>query len=96
MVQSTRDGLHVVGFFYGHLGIFVHLSHRAIAIAKSEGYPAQMFPGISAEACLYADLGIDPSYPGAQTLEATDLLVRELVLITSGHVIIYQVGVVGL
>jgi len=54
-----------------------------------------MLPGISAEDCLFADLGIDPSFMGCQTVEATDLLLRNRPLITSGHVLIWQVGVVG-
>ena len=54
-----------------------------------------MLPGISAEDCLFADIGIDPSYPGLQTLEATDLLLRNRQLLTDVHVIIWQVGCVG-
>jgi uncharacterized protein YabN with tetrapyrrole methylase and pyrophosphatase domain len=95
MLRSVRAGLKVIGVFYGHPGVFVTPSHRAIAIARNEGYSAQMLPGISAEDCLFADLLIDPSNPGTQTLEATDMLIRERPLQTSGHVIIYQVGCIG-
>jgi hypothetical protein len=35
---------------------------------------------------------IDPSNPGTQTVEATEMLVKERPLLTSSHVIIYQVG----
>jgi uncharacterized protein YabN with tetrapyrrole methylase and pyrophosphatase domain len=95
MLQSVREGLNVVGVFYGHPGVFVNPSLRAIAIAQSEGYSARMLPGISAEDCLFADLLIDPARPGSQTVEATDILLRERPLLTSSHVIIYQVGCIG-
>ena len=95
MLQPVRNGLKVVGVFYGHPGVFTLPSRRAIAIAQSEGYSAQMLPGISSEDCLFADLLVDPSIPGAQSVEATDLLLRERPLLTSSHVIIWQVGCVG-
>ena len=34
-----------------------------------------MLPGISAEDCLLADLGVDSAHNGLQSLEATDLLI---------------------
>ena len=33
----SRQGLHVVGIFYGHPGVFVLPSHRAIQIALKQG-----------------------------------------------------------
>ena len=54
-----------------------------------------MLPAVSAEDCLFADIGIDPSFPGLQTLEATDMLLRKRKLLTDAHVIIWQVGCVG-
>ena len=51
-----------------------------------------MLPAVSAEDCLFADLGIDPSYPGLQILEATDMLLRRRKLLTDFHVIIACVG----
>jgi Tetrapyrrole (Corrin/Porphyrin) Methylases len=95
MLREVRKGRYVVGVFYGHPGVFVNPAHRALAIAAEEGHDAVMLPGVSAEDCLYADLGIDPSRPGCQTLEATDLLLRGRPLLTDSHVIIFQVGSVG-
>ena len=64
MLQEVRLGKVVVGVFYGHPGIFVAPSHRAISIARAEGYEAKMLPAVSAEDSLYADLGVDPSRCG--------------------------------
>ena len=95
MLMDVRAGKYVVSVFYGHPGVFVNPSHNAIAIAKSEGYYAKMLPGISAEDCLFADLGIDPSRIGLQTVEATDLLLQKRELQIDTNVIIWQVGCVG-
>ena len=35
MLREVRKGFYVVGCFYGHPGVFVNPSHRAIAIAAS-------------------------------------------------------------
>ncbi|KAK5994758.1 hypothetical protein PT974_03141 [Cladobotryum mycophilum] len=95
MLQAVRAGHNVVGVFYGHAGNFVTPSRRALTIARNEGHSARMLPAISAEDCLFADLLIDPSYPGSQTVEATDLVIRGRPLVTTSHVIIYQPGIVG-
>lgn len=95
LLESLRDGKYVVGVFYGHPGIFVSPAHRALQIAWLEGFDAQMLPGVSAIDCMSADLSVDPSRPGLQILEATDLLLRERTLFTDGHVVLFQVGSVG-
>jgi Tetrapyrrole (Corrin/Porphyrin) Methylases len=95
LLQNLRQGLNVLGIFYGHPGIFVNPSHRAIAIAREEGHSAYMLPGVSALDCLFADLGVDPSKYGMQIVEATDLILRRRPLLTDSSVIILQVGAVG-
>lgn len=95
MLKYVREGKSVCGVFYGHPGVFVYPSHRAVRIAKEEGYKAALLPAISALDCLFADCGIDPSSKGSQTVEATDLLLRKRQLTTDGHVIIWQIGCVG-
>ncbi|RVD79585.1 SAM-dependent methyltransferase [Pseudomonas koreensis] len=95
MLHPVRQGENVVAVFYGHPGIFVLSTHRAIAIARREGYRAVMRAGICALDCLCADLGIDPCHPGLQTHEATDMLVRDRVPDTSLHVVLWQVGLIG-
>jgi hypothetical protein len=54
-----------------------------------------MLPGISAEDCLFADLGIDPGRAGCQSYEATDFLVHHRLIDTTCGVILWQIGVVG-
>ncbi|NHZ33377.1 SAM-dependent methyltransferase [Massilia rubra] len=95
MVNHTRAGKRCCGVFYGHPGVFVLPSHKAIKILRDEGYEATMLPAISALDCLYADLGIDPSTNGSQEFEATDLLLRERQLHIDMHAVIWQIGCVG-
>ena len=91
----VRQGLRVVVIFYGHPGIFVLSTHRAVQIARREGHRAVMRAGVSALDTLCADLGVDPSHPGLQTHEATDCLLRRRRIDTSLHVVLWQVGLIG-
>ncbi len=91
----VRQGLKVVVVFYGHPGVFVLSTHRAIKLARREGHRAVMKAGVCALDTLCADLGVDPSHPGLQTHEATDSLIRQRHIDTSLHVILWQVGLIG-
>ena len=54
-----------------------------------------MEPGISAEASLYADLGLAPGRRGVQSIEATHVLVHERQLDPAGLVLLWQVALSG-
>ena len=95
MLAEVRAGKQVCGAFYGHPGVFALPSHKAIELARSEGYVAHMEPGVSAEDCLYADLGIDPGQYGCQHYEASQLLFHKRRIDPSAYLIVWQVGVAG-
>ncbi|HEV2681514.1 MAG TPA: SAM-dependent methyltransferase [Rhodanobacter sp.] len=95
MMTEVRAGKKVCGVFYGHPGIFAWSPHKAIEIARAEGFQAHMEPGISAEDCLYADLGIDPGRFGCQHFEASQLLFYERRIDPTGYLVLWQVGLVG-
>ena len=95
IMQSVRDGRRVCGVFYGHPGVFVDPSHRAIAQARAEGFAAQMLPGVSAEDCLFADLGLDPAIDGCHSYEATDFVIRKRQCDPSALLVLWQVGALG-
>jgi uncharacterized protein YabN with tetrapyrrole methylase and pyrophosphatase domain len=95
MMAAVRAGKRVCAVFYGHPGIFAWSPHKVVEVARQEGYDAYMEPGISAEDCLYADLGIDPARSGCQHLEASQLLFFERNLDTMSHVVLWQLGVIG-
>jgi uncharacterized protein YabN with tetrapyrrole methylase and pyrophosphatase domain len=95
IMESVRAGNQTCAAFYGHPGVFVLPSHVAVRQARSEGYEARMLPGISAEDCLFADLGVDPAANGCQAYEATDFVMHRRKIDPSSAVILWQVGVVG-
>lgn len=95
IMDHVREGKYVTAAFYGHPGVFVDPSHRAIKMAKEEGHYARMLPGIAADSCMIADLGIDPSREGWQAYEATHLVIAEKLIDPSTPLAVWQIGVVG-
>lgn len=95
ILTAVREGLRVCATFYGHPGVFVYASHKSISVARAEGYEAQMLPSISAEDCLFADLGIDPAKYGCQSYEATDFLAYRRVFDRRSTLVLWQIGIIG-
>jgi uncharacterized protein YabN with tetrapyrrole methylase and pyrophosphatase domain len=95
ILSHVRRGLDVCAAFYGHPGVFVAPSHEAVRRAREEGFRARMLPGISAEDCLFADLGVDPARFGYQCYEATDFLVHGRRVDTTAALVLWQIGTVG-
>ena len=95
MMVEVRAGRKVCAVFYGHPGIFAWTPHEVIKVARAEGFRAHMEPGISAEDCLYADLGIDPGRQGCQHYEASQLLFCQTPLNPAAYLVLWQVGLVG-
>ena len=95
IMAEVRADKQVCAVFYGHPGVFADVPHRVIRRAREEGYAAHMEPGISAEACLYADLGIDPGHRGVQSMETTQFLYYDRHLDPKGLVLLWQVALAG-
>ncbi|MBS0556294.1 MAG: hypothetical protein JSR27_02640 [Proteobacteria bacterium] len=95
ILTQVRAGKKVCAAFYGHPGVFARTPHQSIRIARREGFEAHMEPGISAEDCLYADLGIDPGALGCQHYEANQLLYYKRAIDPSAYLILWQVGALG-
>ena len=95
MLDKVQQGQKVVGAFYGHPSVFAKAPLDAVNRAKQKGFEAYMLPGISAESCLYADLGVDPGAVGCQHYEANQFLKFKREIDTAAYLILWQVGVVG-
>jgi siroheme synthase len=95
IVSSVRAGLRVCAAFYGHPGVLVTAAHAAMRRVREAGGQARMFPGISADACLYADLGINPGEQGVQSYEATEFLLSRRHVDPTSNLLLWQVGVLG-
>ena len=95
ILSEVRKGKKVVGAFYGHPGVFACVPHKAIQVARDEGYEALMEPGISAEDCLFADLAIDPGKFGCQQYEASQFMFYKRNIDASAYLVLWQIGVAG-
>jgi len=95
MIGEVRAGRRVCGVFYGHPGVFAQVPHHAIREARRAGFEAEMHPGISAEDCLYADLGIDPGTFGCQHYEASQLMFHRRRIDLAAYLVVWQVGLAG-
>ncbi|GAC14912.1 SAM-dependent methyltransferase [Aliiglaciecola lipolytica] len=95
MLNEVESGKKVVAAFYGHPGVFAWAGHKVIELAKSKGYHGHMEPGISAEDCLYADMGIDPGRFGAVHTEASQFMLYQRHVDDTAYLILWQLGFVG-
>ena len=94
ILAAVAAGHRTVAAFYGHPGVFTYPSHESVRRARAAGYPARMLPAVSAQDCLYADLGVDPG-DGSQAYEATDFLFGAHVADPAAHLFLWQVGSIG-
>lgn len=95
ILTEVRAGKNVCGAFYGHPGVFAWPPHATIKQARLEGFTAHMEPGVSAEDCLYADLGIDPGKTGCAHFEATQFLFNHRPFDPSAYLILWQISLAG-
>ena len=95
ILEPVRAGRSVCAAFYGHPGVFVLPSHEAVKQARRRASTPTMLPGISAEDCLFADLGVDPAEAGCQSYEATRFLERRPAIEPRAALVLWQIGVVG-
>jgi uncharacterized protein YabN with tetrapyrrole methylase and pyrophosphatase domain len=95
ILESVRAGKKTCVAVYGHPGVFAFPTHESIRLARAEGYEATMFPAVSAEDCLFADLGIDPALHGCHSHEATRFVLHRKLVDPSSALILWQVGSFG-
>jgi uncharacterized protein YabN with tetrapyrrole methylase and pyrophosphatase domain len=95
ILTCVREGANVCVALYGHPGVHAYPTHEAVRRARSEGFEAQMLPGICATDCLFADLGLDPGDEGCQMFEATDFLLHRRKFDPCSHLILWQISVIG-
>lgn len=93
--NAVKTGKNVCAAFYGHPGVFVQASHKAIKNLREQGYSAIMEPGVSAEDCLFADIGIDPAKSGCMSIEATQFLFYQRSFDPHALLVLWQIGLAG-
>ncbi len=95
VVSAVRSGKQVCFALYGHPCVFAWPSREAVRILRAEGFEARILPGVSAEDCLFADLGIDPAEFGCQSYEATSFVRHDSAWDPYATLILWQVGLIG-
>ncbi len=99
IASRLRDGCRLGVLLYGHPAVFSYLGPEAVRRARAAGCEAEMLPGISAEDCLFADLGaaldFDLSTAGYQCFEATLFLLQHRRPDPLCALILWQIGIVG-
>jgi hypothetical protein len=95
ILSHVHRGEHVCVAFYGHPAVGVEPTQMVLRRARAEGFSARVLPGVSSDACLYADLGIDPMDHGIQAYEASRFVAREPQIDTGTGLILWQAGFVG-
>jgi hypothetical protein len=95
ILVCVREGLRVCALFYGHPGVFGYPAHEAVRRVRLAGYRAEMLPAVSAEDCLFADVGVDPGQDGCQSFEATDFLISRRRFDPRVPLVLWQIGLVG-
>ncbi|MCX7357276.1 MAG: SAM-dependent methyltransferase [Alphaproteobacteria bacterium] len=95
ILGAVRAGKRVCAAFYGHPGVYVYPSHESVRRAREEGFEAEMLPAVSADACIFADLGFDPGWLGCQSFEATDFVINARKFDPTAVLILWQIALVG-
>ncbi len=95
ILAALDRGGHVCAAFYGHPGVFVWPAHECIRQARARGLEARLYPGISAEDCLFADLELDPALHGCQSYEAMDFFLYPRLIDTSAALVLWQMAALG-
>ncbi|GGO64489.1 SAM-dependent methyltransferase [Bowmanella pacifica] len=95
IIELVKQDKDVCTVFYGHPGVFVSSTRMASRALAPLGYEIKMLPGISADACLYADLDLDPADTGSQSYESTHFLLTHRKVDSSAALILWQLGLTG-
>lgn len=96
VLEHLYQNKHICFVLYGHPSVYAKPGIDAVKKAKKEGYYAKILPAISAEACLFADLLIDPGSSGSQSFEASDFLIHQRQVDISSHLILWQINAIGI
>lgn len=95
LISAVESGQKVCAALYGHPGVFSYVGHQAIKLLHQKGHTARMEPGVSAEDCLFADIGIDPGKTGCLSIEATQFLFYKRNVDPHALIVLWQIALIG-
>ncbi|QIB65653.1 SAM-dependent methyltransferase [Kineobactrum salinum] len=95
VVQAVTDGRRVCWACYGHPAVASWPPGEAVRRLQAAGYRATLHAGVSADACLYADLNIDPLAHGCLQFEASQFLFYRRQVDVTAYLILWQLNITG-
>ncbi len=95
ILEELQKKQYVCVVLYGHPCVFAQPALDAARKADELGYDTLILPAISALACLFADLRINPGVIGCHSYEATDLLIHKRHIEVTSHFVLWQIGFIG-
>lgn len=95
VIGCANKGDDVVYVDYGHPLFFNKIVELIIKKAEEGGIATKVYPAISAEDCLFADLKISPCDRGWMSFDASNFLNKEIPIYTYSHLILWQVGMIN-
>ena len=98
VIKYTKKNKTTCFVTYGH-PLFLSNSSQSLIKEIGSNYSdieVNVLPGISSLDSLCCDLRIDPSMGGMQAYEATDFLKRNYIINKSSHIVLWQIGVIGI
>jgi len=94
VIDAVMQNKRICFVLYGHPGVAVAPARTVREYLQKKNISTRIIPGISAEDCLFADVGIDPSQSGCQSYEATKFLLTKPRIDNRALLILWQIGVV--
>lgn len=95
VVQAVTEGRRVCWACYGHPAVASWPPGEAVRRLRASGYRAILHAGISADACLYADLNIDPLAHGCLQFEASQFLFYRRQVDVTAYLVLWQINITG-
>jgi hypothetical protein len=95
VLTHVRRGEKVCVALYGHPTVGCDPTQMILVRGRRDGFSVRILPGISSDACLYADLGIDPMRQGIQAYEASVFVQSRPRIDTRTPILLWQVGFIG-
>lgn len=95
ILAHVRRGENVCVALYGHPTVGCDPTQMILARGRREGFTVRVLPGISSDACLFADLGVDPMRQGMQAYEATVFVHTRPRIDTRTPIVLWQIGFIG-
>jgi siroheme synthase len=95
ILAHVRRGERVCVALYGHPTVGCDPTQMILARGRREGFTVRVLPGISSDACLFADLGVDPMRLGMQAYEATVFVQMRPRIDTRIPIVLWQIGFIG-